>query len=259
MRAPLLTLLAALLLTTAAAPRAPEDAAELAWRTNPGAQLPLATSLHDSAGNAVPLRSLFGGKPIILDLGYYHCPGLCGLVRSDLFNALAASGLRPGTDYTVAALSIDPAETSADAAKAKAIDLAQSPFLRESDLHYLTGSAPAVAAISAAVGFRARPDRDTRQFLHPAGLVVLTKTGVVSGYLLGMGYGAGDIRAAVLRAGEGGIAQAALPVLLLCFHYDETTGRYTLAIEKVLRVMAVLTVVTLGGIMLALHRRGARR
>jgi protein SCO1 len=58
----------------------------------------------------------------------------------------------------------------------------------------------------------------------------------------------------VLKAGTGAIAQASLPVLLLCFHYDPATGRYTLAIEKVLRVMAGLTVVTLAGLLVALHR-----
>jgi protein SCO1/2 len=44
-------------------------------------------------------------------------------------------------------------------------------------------------------------------------------------------------------------------VLLLCFHFDATTGRYTLAIEKVLRLMGLLTVATLGGLMILLHRR----
>ena len=57
------------------------------------------------------------------------------------------------------------------------------------------------------------------------------------------------------RARGGGFAKAALPVLLLCFHFDPTTGRYTLAIARLLELGCVLTVLTLGGtIALALRR-----
>jgi protein SCO1/2 len=77
----------------------------------------------------------------------------------------------------------------------------------------------------------------------------------VSSYLLGVGYSAGDMRAAVLRAGDGGIAQAALPILLLCFHFDPNTGRYTLAIVKLLKLLAAITIVTIGGLLFLLSRR----
>lgn len=246
------------LLLAAAAPPSPDDAAAFAWRTSPGAAIPLDTALNDAAGRSIHLAGAFTGRPVILDLGYFHCPALCGVVRSDLFNALRASGLAPA-DYTIVAVSIDPAETPADAAAARAQDTAQAPFLTAVDRHYLTGPSTSLAAVQQAVGFRARYDSQFKQFLHPAGLVVLTGKGIVSGYLLGVGYSPGDLRAAVLRAAQGSIARAALPVLLLCFHFDEATGRYTLAIEKILRMMAALTVLTLGGLMVVLHRQGARR
>ena len=230
---------------------APEDPASYAWRLSPGATVPLDGGLTDEAGHPFQRAT---DRPTILDLGYFHCPSLCGTVRADLFNALASSGLANGVDYDLVALSIDPAESPADAASAKSADRAQAPFLTETGTHYLTGTPGAITAIGNAVGFRDRFDPALKQFLHPTGLVVLTRTGIVSSYLLGVGYNSGDVRAAVLRAGEGGIAQAALPVLLLCFHFDSTTGRYTLAIEKVLRLMAGLTVVTLAAGLVLLHR-----
>jgi protein SCO1/2 len=242
-------------LVLSAAARADNFADGLEWRQHPGARLDPAIRLRDEAGHAVVLESAFGGAPVILDLGYYHCPSLCSVVRGDLHRALRDSGLRAGSDYVLVALSIDPAEQPADAASAKAADLATDPDADPAAWHYLTGKADAIAAVGEAVGFRARYDNWYRQFMHPSGLVVLDGSGAVNGYLLGVGYGAGDLRAAVLRAGSGGAAQAALPVLLLCFHFDPTTGRYTLAVEKLLRVMGVLTVVTLGGLMAVLHRR----
>jgi protein SCO1/2 len=242
----------ALLFCAAAAPSGPDDASALAWKTAPGSVVPLNTTLRDELGHDVPLRAIFHGRPVILDLGYYHCPSLCGIAREDLFNAITRSGLVGGVDYTLVTLSIDPAEKPGDAAEAKAADLARTPHADGTDWHYLTGPA---AGIEAAVGFRARYDPVLGQFLHPAGLVVLTADGTISSYLLGVGYAPGDLRAAVLRARDGGVARAVLPVLLLCFHYDMATGRYTLAIEKVLRLMALLTVLTLGGLMAVLHRR----
>ncbi len=238
-----------------AAAQSDGDRALFAWQQHPGARLDLDTKLVDEAGRAVTLGSAFGGPPVILDLDYYHCPSLCGVVRSDLINALANSGLRSGRDYSLVSLSIDPAETPADAASAKRADLAQAPFAESASWHYWTGPAASIAAVARSVGFVDRYDGALKQFLHPAGLVVLTREGRISGYLLGVGYSGGELRAAVLRAGSGGVAQAALPILLLCFHFDPSTGRYTLAILKLLKLMAGLTIAVIGGLVLVLSRR----
>ncbi len=244
--------LAAALLLAAAGPLVPAD---YAWQPNPGAAVPMATVLHDEAGRALTLAAAADGRAIVLDIGYYHCPTLCGVVRADLINALNTSGLVAGRDYSLVVLSIDPVETPADAADAKRTDLLAAPPGAAAGWHYLTGDAAGIAGIAAAVGFRSRYDPDFRQFLHPAGLVVLAPSGRVSSYVGGVGYNGGEVRAAVLWAGEGGVAAASLPILLLCFHFDSTTGRYTLAIEKLLRLFAGLTVVTLGGLWLALNRK----
>ena len=45
-------------------------------------------------------------------------------------------------------------------------------------------------------------------------------------------------------------------MLLLCFHFDAATGRYTLAVEKLLRIAAVLTALSIGGTLWLAHRPG---
>ena len=248
----------ALLTTAAAGPSAPENPADFAWKMNPGAQVPLGVTLRDEAGREVKLADVISSQPVILDLGYFHCPALCGITRADLFKALETSGLKGGKDYDLVSISIDPAETPQDAAAAKKADLEQAPFATGAGWHYLTGTAPSIAAVTSAVGFRARYDPEYKQFLHPAGLVILTPSGAVSRYLQGIGYSGGDLRAAVSQADTGAIAQAASPILLLCFHYDAATGRYTLAIEKVLQVMGVVTILTIGGLFIVLQRSRPR-
>jgi protein SCO1 len=247
-----------LLLTSAlAVGGTPPDLRDVTYNQRLGNELPLRAVLRDEHGDGVRLSDLAQGTPLILALGYFHCPNLCGIVRADLFHALEKSGLVGGRDYTLIALTIDPAETDRDAATAKAADIARFPAQgAQLGWHFLSGPPETVQAIAAAVGFRDRFDAQLKQFVHPAGVVFATPTGIVSSYLLGVGYRPGDVRLAVTRANRGSVAAAALPVLLLCYDYDQATGRYTLAIMKLLRLAAIITVLTVGFTLFLAFRRG---
>ena len=231
------------------------DLSALAFKQHPGAVLPFDAPLVDETGKATTLRTAAAGLPLVIVPGYFRCPNLCGTVRDDILNALAQSGMTAGRDYALAAVTIDPAETAATAASVRHEDLAR--FLLPggaADVHYLTGIAPSLDAIARAEGFPIRYDDKLKQFMHPAGLVFATPSGLVSGYLLGVGYTPDALRAAVERARQG-VSSLAQPILLLCFHFDAATGRYTLAIMKVLRLGAALTVLTLVGMFWLLRRK----
>jgi len=235
----------------------PPNLRDITYTQRLGNTLPLQTSLRNEQGAPVRVADLMRGKPLILALGYFHCPNLCGVVRADLFHALGNTDLVGGRDYSLVNISIDPAETSADAASAKAEDIAHFPAAgADAGWHFLTGPAAAVQGIADAVGFRDRFDTQLKQFVHPSGIVFITPSGVVSSYLLGVGYQPGDVRLAITRAHSGTVAAAALPILLLCYDYDESTGRYTLAIMKLLRLAGAITVLTLGVTLFLAFRRG---
>ena len=238
------------LMPMAALAGTPEPKA-LAWQPHPGGAVPLGQHFTDDMGRDVTLRD-FSGTPMVLALGYFHCPSLCSVVRGDLVAALDGSRLAGGRDYRLAVLSIDPAETAKDAAKAKADDLARSSGADGRGWHYLAGDA---ASVARSVGFPYSYDEQLQQFAHPAGLVVLTANGTVSSYLEGAGYTGDALRNAVERAAAGDIAAAPSPVLLLCFQYDAATGRYTLAVEKLLRLLAGATVLGIAGLLVLLRRR----
>jgi len=259
MRLRLLTLLLFAIPRFAVAASMP-DFSGLGYEQRPGAQLPMQEMLRDEADRSVRLSEFFGEKPVILALVYFHCPNLCSVVRADLFDALRTSGMTAGRDYSLVVLSIDPSETSVDAAVAKADDLERYPTTGgEKNWHFLTGAPDAVKSVADAVGFHDRFDPEVKQFMHPVGVVFATSAGIVSSYLLGVGYRSADVRLGVTRAQWGSIAAAALPVLLLCYHYDPTTGRYTLAIMKLLRLAAGITVVTIAGTLFLVFRRERRR
>ena len=232
------------------------DVSGIEFVQHPGAAVPLDTVFTQHDGASPTLRTLMAGRPAVLLLGYYHCPSLCGIVRDDSFAALAQVGLATPAEYVVLDVSIDPAERPVDAAAARDDDLQRFPVPgADRGWHFLTGAAPAIAAVADAVGFRSRWDAQLQQFLHPAGMVVLTPGGSVASYALGVGFPPADLRAALLRARDGEISAPANPVLLLCFHYDSTTGRYTLEVVKLLRLGAAATVLAIAALLVVLFRR----
>lgn len=237
-----------LLLLLLALPARAEDLSGIDWVQRPGAPLPIDAPLQEANGAPTTLRQLAAGLPTVIAPGYFRCPNLCGVVRDDLMAALAGSGLRAGRDVAVAIVTIDPAETSADAAGAR-----EGGEDRWPGAHYLTGRSD---ELQAAAGFHARYDPALRQFLHPAGLVVATPDGRVAGYVPGVGYTASQLEAAVAAARSGAMPRAD-PIRLLCFHFDPVTGRYTLAIEKLLRIAALLTVGAGGLVLWRAHRGSA--
>ncbi|GBQ27057.1 SCO family protein [Gluconacetobacter azotocaptans] len=230
---------------------------DLAFTQRQGASLPLDARFTDTAGHTLPLGAFIDGHPAILSMGYYNCPNLCALEREDLLHALGVSGLKPPGDYALIVVSIDPAETAALARQARQDDLARhATDGADRGWHFLVGEAGSIRRLADAVGFHARYDPALKQYLHPMGLVFATPAGMVSGYVLGVGYRPGDVRQALAHAAAGQRAEAS-PVLLLCFHYDAATGRYTLATWKLLRLGAAMTVLALGtGLGMAHWRRG---
>ncbi|MGI4939018.1 MAG: hypothetical protein ACRYHQ_00365 [Janthinobacterium lividum] len=214
---------------------------DLEWVQHPGAPVPMDAPFTAANGAGTTLRQAAGGLPLVLAPGYYRCPNLCGVVRQDLADALGRTWLQAGRDYQVAVLSIDPAEGPTDAAAVKDAG---------AGWRLLTGPA---GVVGAAIGFRTRFDEAQRQFIHPAGVAVLSPSGLVSGYVLGVGYDPDTLRSAILLARDGGQATAN-PVLLLCFHYDPATGRYTLAVERLVRIGGTLTALGLGTMLWLTHR-----
>jgi protein SCO1/2 len=238
---------------------APPDLRGITYAQHTGAVLPLQTPLVDEHGTSVRLARLAQGKPLILVLGYFHCPSLCGVVRADLFHALDRTDLVGGRDYQLVDLSIDPRESPRDASSAKSQDMARFQAAgAAAGWHFVTGRASDVQAIADTVGFQKRYDPRLRQYLHPTGIVFVTPGGVISSYILGVGYSPSDVKLAVTRAASGTVRAAALPILLLCYDYDESTGRYTLGVMKLLRLCGMLTVLVIGVTLFLAFRRDQR-
>jgi protein SCO1/2 len=181
-----------------------------------------------------------------LSLVYYECPMLCTLVLNGVVSALKPVALEPGKDYDVIAVSFDSRETPELAAAKKKVYLDRfgKPGA-EAAWSFLTGDAATLERLTKAVGFRYAWDEETKQFAHPSGIVVLTPQGKIARYLFGVEYAPKDVRLALVEASEGKVGGFADQVLLFCYKYDPTRGRYSAAVINLVRAGALLTVVSL--------------
>ncbi|MBV9766990.1 MAG: SCO family protein [Acidobacteriaceae bacterium] len=224
------------------------------------APVPLDLIFHDETGQTVPLRQYFGDKPVVLELVYFKCPSLCPMSMHETVTSLRRVPLQPGRDYNVVVVSFDPSDTPAMATEKKAEykkEFGRPGF--DSGWHFLTGTQDSVSRLASAVGFGYRWDQGTQQFIHAGGIMVATPEGKMSRYFYGIDYAPADLRMALVEASQNKIGSPVDYVLLFCFHYDPSQGKYTLVIVNVLKIAAGLTLVILGALIYFLMRNDKKR
>lgn len=200
--------------------------------------LPLDLAFRDESGKVIRLGDYFGASPVILAFAYYGCRTLCPVVISSLADKLDRLGRVGDKPSQVVIVSFDPGDSPVLAATKKSALLKPSPHRDEQDWHLLTGNSAAIDALTRAAGFRYLYDGATHQYAHPAGIVVVTPQGRISRYFLGFDFTAPELRDALAKAADERIATPVQRLLLLCFHYDPMTGKYSGTILETLRAMA---------------------
>jgi len=226
-------------------------------------QLPLAAEFKDENGNVVKLGDYFGKeKPVILALVYYECPMLCNEVLNGLTGSLKGISFDAGREFEVVAISFDVRENDKPelAKNKKASYLNRYARLdAENGWHFLTGTQSEIDRVTQAVGFNYQFDEATNQFAHAGGVMIITPDGKISRYLYGIDYAPKDLKFALMDSAQGNIGNPAEQLYLYCFHYNPATGKYGLEILSVLRLMAIATIVGIGGMLFVFWRSNKKR
>ena len=222
-------------------------------------QIPLDLLFRDDTGSLVRLGQYFGQKPVILVLAYYDCPMLCTMVLNGLLHSLKELKLNVGQQFEVVTVSFDPTEKPSLAAAKKAIyvGLYDRPGAA-AGWHFLTGDEPSIHQLAQAVGFHYNYDPQTRQYVHATGIMVLSPEGRLARYFYGIQYPAGNLRLALVEASKGRIGSRVDEVILYCSQYDPATGKYSVIISRVLKLAALVTILSLGSLVLAMSLGGKR-
>jgi protein SCO1/2 len=214
---------------------------------NLNAAIPLDLVFHDETGAALPLRTYFGQKPVLLVPMYFRCAMLCSQVLRGVVAGLRPLSIKPGRDFEVVAVSFDPADTPAEAAqKREQYSHSYSSKLGTAGWHFLTGDEQTIRPLMDAIGFHYRYDPQHQMFVHASGVMVLTPDGHLARYLYGVEYEPKDLKLSLIEASHDRIGSPVDQILLFCYHYDPRTGKYGAMVIDVLRGAAILMIGLLG-------------
>lgn len=228
-----------------------------------GEQLPLDAEFRDETGKLIKLGDLFGkGRPVVIAFVYYECPMLCSQVLNGLTGSLKGISFNAGKEFDVIAVSFDAAEFErsdlAAAKKAGYMERYGRPGT-ETGWHFLTGSEESVKAITEAAGFSFKWDEESKQFAHSAAIMVATPEGKLSRYFYGIDYSPKDLKFGIMESAEARVGNPAEQLLLYCFHYDPSTGKYGLAILSLIRLGGIVTLLGMGFAGFVFWRRSKRK
>lgn len=196
------------------------------------------------------------GRPFIIVPAYYHCQHLCGLVLKQIARLIGEMDLVLGQDYRVLTVSFDPSDT-AERAMERARDnwsgLPNQQLAESGGWRFLIGEQGSSERLMSEIGFNYSPDKG--EFAHSAAIMILTPDGQISQYFTGISAASRDVKLALVEASRGSIGTPLDHVLLFCFRFDQTKGRYTWAAFNIMRLGATLTLVALISTLWLLRRR----
>jgi len=217
-------------------------------------------TFKDRNGQEVRLGDYFDGeRPVLLTLNYYRCPVLCNVQLNALTDTLGLMEWTAGDEhFQIVTVSIDPKE-GPEVAKAK----------RESHLKaldrgddvgwaFLTGDALSIKLLAAQTGVGYAYDAEQDQYAHPAVIMFLAPDGKIVRYVYGLTYDPKDVKFGLLEASEGRVGDTIDRIILSCFHYDATLGRYGPFAFGLMRLGGVFTIFIMGIGLLWFRRREKR-
>ncbi len=215
-----------------------------------GQRIPMNLVFKDENGNDITLAQIANGKPLIIDMAYYTCPGICDAVLAGLTAALEKVTETPGKDFNVATISFDPADNPSTALKKKEQywGLLRRPF-PANDWRFLTGDSASIHELTNSMGFYFMRDKYLK-FTHPTALIIVDKNGKITRYIQGTSFAPVDLKMAIMEARTGTPEQIISSVLAVCFSRDPKSNQL---VFNILQVMGIGTLVFVAGFVIFLR------
>jgi protein SCO1 len=226
-----------------------------------GDGVPETLPFKDQDGKAVTLGDyLHGGVPVILTFNYSTCPMLCSLQLTAFVEGLKKLEFTAGKQFRIVTVLLDPKETNDTAHRFRARYLSQ--YNRpgaEPGWNFLTGSAENIHALAKTVGFTYNYNEARGEYVHPAAITLLSPEGKVARYLYGLEYPDKTLRLGLVEASEGRVGTSLDKLVLYCFHYDSSEGRYAPIAARIMQLGGGVCLALFAGFLTILIRRDKKR
>ena len=226
-----------------------------------GDRVPESLAFKDHDGKSVTLGDyLRSDVPVILTFNYSSCPMLCTLQLNALVTGLKQLDFTAGKQFRIVTVLLDPKETTDTAHRFRARYLSQ--YARpgaEPGWTFLTGSDENIHALAKAVGFTYNYNEARDEYVHPAAITLLSPAGNVARYLYGLEYPEKTLRLGLVEASEGRVGTSLDKLVLFCFHYDSTEGRYAPIAARIMQLGGGVSLALFAGFLTILIRRDKKR
>jgi protein SCO1 len=241
----------------ASAPYTPEEV--MVDQSKRGSTIPLDTKWVDETGKDVTLADYFtAGRPVVLNLGYYECPMLCGIMNQRMVENLKSLPLDLGTEFMVVNISVDPNENwpLARDKKATYMKTIGKPG-NAAGWHLLVGGPESIKSLTEALGYRYK--KIDNEIAHPSALIIVSPTGTITQYLDAMLLDTGTTRLALVEASQGKLGSIWDRIILTCFHFDPSTGKYTKLAIGLMQAAGAVTIIVFFSIMIPLWIKSVKK
>ncbi|MCS7245209.1 MAG: hypothetical protein N2504_03565 [candidate division WOR-3 bacterium] len=184
--------------------------------------------------------------PILLIPVYYTCEVVCNNTLLYTIEQLKKlNDLKIGKDYKLIAFSFDYNNTILDATnKFKYCKVIGG---NDENCKFLVSDSLNVEKLLSGIGFKLKRLKNG-EIVHPVSIIVLTPSGKISRYLLGLSFLGKDIRLAIWEAQLEkieSITDIGKSAILFCFHYDPKGGKYAFNFAKIAGIIGILTLASI--------------
>ncbi len=233
--------------STFAATSATSHHIEVGIQQRLGQYIPMNVVFKDAAGHDVTLKQVADGKPLIIDMAYYECPGICDVVMAGVKKIVDELPQKAGRNFNVATISFNPADRPFNAMKKKKQFWGTlERRVPSSAWRFLTGDSSDIYTLTNALGFYFIRDK-YGMFTHPTALIVVDSNGKIIRYILGTSFHYADLDMALNEAKGGTPEQIISTEPKTCFSHTPPGNRFA---ESALQYGGVGTMVLVAGFLL---------
>lgn len=215
-----------------------------------GSLLPLDLVFMNEKGETKTLGEFMEGKPTIISLNYFSCPGVCGPQIDGIVTSLNKIQLKEGKEYKALTISFDANDTANVALESKKnhLRVMRNDFNQESWNFLVPKDQATIDALAFALGFEYKKiitKQGLVDYIHPAGLAIISPQGKITRYLNGIKYLHFDVKMALLEATAEKVRPTISKALAFCFSFDPENSKYVFATTK---IFATLMLIVIGGL-----------
>ncbi len=226
-----------------------------------GNQVPGDAVFRDDHWRTIRFGDLYGKRPIIVMPMFFECQGVCSVEVDSLMQAaIQMDNLNVGRDFDIVLLSINPKETpSLTSVRWNSAVKLYGRAGSEDGFHFLTGTYENIRKVTDALGFKWVYNPKDGNINHPAGLMVLSSKGQITGYMVNKDFPRAFLVHMIADAKAFRESPKTDTVLFGCIMIDHATGRRSLVIENVIRLCAAVFAVGLFGWIAGMSLSGKKK